>query len=149
MEAKEYLKRIKILDTKIRNKKLELEDIYSRMQGVTAISYEPKISGAVNNNAPQDRLMPKYIEYQKELEKDINELIVLRKNAICLIDKLENADCIRVLYERYVMYKKWEEIAIGMNYAYRTVLRIHGQALKDFTEILAHNVTLKHGNIIE
>ena len=42
MEAKEYLKQIKTLDIKIKNKSLELEDIENKMKGVTGISYEEK-----------------------------------------------------------------------------------------------------------
>lgn len=136
MDAKEYLKRIKILDAKIKNKKLELEDIYNRMQGVPAISYEPKIGGSVNSVAPQDKLMSKYMDYQQELESDINELISIKKEAIDLIYMLENADCVDVLYKRYFLFKKWEEIALEMNYTYRQVLRIHGRALIAFNKIL-------------
>ena len=138
MEAKEYLNKIKILDVKVKNKRLEIEDIHNQMKGMTGISYEPKegVSGTINNKSPQERLIHKYIEYQNELNDIINELFEYKKQAMKLIDKINKAEYVDVLYKRYIHYMKWEQIAIDMNYTYRSVLKIHGQALKEFDKIL-------------
>lgn len=37
-----------------------------------------------------------------------------------------------VLERRYLMGETWEQIAVMMNYNYRSVLKIHGRALKNF-----------------
>ena len=136
MEAKEYLKQIKTLDIKIKNKSLELEDIENKMKGVTGISYEEKTSGSVNNKSPQEKLVHKYIAYQDELEKDINKLAECKSQAMNLIDKIEDADCVDVLYKRYFQFKKWEQIAVEKNYSYQGICKIHGKALQMMNEIL-------------
>lgn len=136
MEAKEYLKQIKTLDIKIKNKSLELEDIENKMKGVTGISYEEKTSGSVNNKSPQEKLVHKYIAYQDELEKDINKLAECKSQAMNLIDKIEDADCVDVLYKRYFQFKKWEQIAVEKNYSYQGICKIHGKALKSLNKIL-------------
>ena len=136
MEAKEYLKQIKTLDIKIKNKSLELEDIENKMKGVTGISYEEKTSGSVNNKSPQEKLVHKYIAYKDELEKDINKLAKCKSQAMNLIDKIEDADCLDVLYKRYFQFKKWEQIAIEKNYSYQGICKIHGKALKSLNKVL-------------
>lgn len=37
-----------------------------------------------------------------------------------------------VLIRRYLMGRTWEQIAVEMNYNYRSVLKIHGRALRSF-----------------
>jgi hypothetical protein len=37
-----------------------------------------------------------------------------------------------VLIRRYLMGRKWEQIAVDMDYNYRSVLKIHGRALRSF-----------------
>lgn len=37
-----------------------------------------------------------------------------------------------LLIRRYLMGRTWEQIAVEMNYNYRSVLKIHGRALRSF-----------------
>lgn len=108
------------------------------MTGCQGISYEPKIgvSGAINTKSPQEKYLATCIEYEEELAKDIDNLVMLKREAMHLIDQINDANCIDVLYKRYFEYKKWEEIAVEMDYDYRTVLRIHGKALVEFNKII-------------
>ena len=55
-----------------------------------------KKSGSVNNKSPQEKLVHKYIAYKDELEKDINKLAKCKSQAMNLIDKIEDADCLDV-----------------------------------------------------
>ena len=136
MEAKKYLKQIKTLDIKIKNKSLEIEDIENKMKGVTGISYDEKISSSSNNKSPQEKMIYKYLAYKEELQENINELTEHKKQAMSLIDKIENVEYIEVLYKRYFQYMKWEQIAVDMDYTYRNILYIHGKALIELNEIL-------------
>lgn len=149
MEAKEYLKRIKLLDIKIKNKSLEIEDIENKMKGVTGISYDEKISSSSNNKSPQEKMIYKYLAYKEELQENINELTEHKKQAMSLIDKIENAEYIEVLYKRYFQYMKWEQIAVDMNYTYRGILKIHGKALQIFDKVLKSVHTSSHLDMIK
>ena len=149
MEAKEYLKRIKLLDIKIKNKSLEIEDIENKMKGVTGISYDEKISSSSNNKSPQEKMIYKYLAYKEELQENINELTEHKKQAMSLIDKIENAEYIDVLYKRYFQYMKWEQIAVDMNYTYRGILKIHGKALQIFDKVLKSVHTSSHLDMIK
>ena len=149
MEAKEYLKQIKTLDIKIKNKSLEIEDIENKMKGVTGISYDEKISSSSNNKSPQEKMIYKYLAYKEELQENINELTEHKKQAMSLIDKIENAEYIEVLYKRYFQYMKWEQIAVDMDYTYRNILYIHGKALIELNEILKSFHTISHFDMIK
>lgn len=46
--------------------------------------------------------------------------------------QLEDGRFRAVLTERYLNNKRWEQIAVDMNYTYRNVIKIHGKALQQF-----------------
>lgn len=138
MTAKEYLQQIRKLDYQIRNKKLEKEAIWNSMKGCSAISYEPKEggSGTLNTKSPQEKYYPLLERYEKEIEVDIQRLIELKKEVIGVIDQLDDADEVNLLYMRYVQLMKWEDIAKKMNYSYKWVHKIHANALRNVDNII-------------
>lgn len=138
MNAKEYLQQIRKLDLQIHNKQLEKEEIWNRMQGCAAISYEPKIGapGTPNTKSPQEKYFPILERYEKEIAEDIDRLIDVKREVMAVIDSLDDPDEINLLYMRYLQYLKWEEIAYKMNFSYKHVHRIHGNALQSIDRIL-------------
>lgn len=48
------------------------------------------------------------------------------------IHKMQDGAEKEVLIRRYLMGRTWEQIAVEMNYNYRSVLKIHGRALRSF-----------------
>jgi len=137
MDAKEYLMQIRKLDIQIRNKKMELEAIRNRMTGVSSVSYEKKEPATSKSTlSPQEKYYPKYEKYSRSILADIAELVELKQQAMSLIDRIGDADCIDVLYRRYIHYQKWELIAVEMNFSYKWIHCIHQKALNLFDEIL-------------
>ena len=138
MTAKEYLQQIKKLDNQIKNKKLEREAVWNSMKGCSAINYDPKIgvSGTRNTKSPQERYYPLLERYEKEIEVDIARLVELKKEVIAVIDQIEDADEVNLLYMRYIQYMKWEEIAEKMKFSYKHVHRIHAKALNSVDNII-------------
>lgn len=133
MTAKEYLKSIKRLDAQIQAKDLEIKDIQNRMTGCQAISYEPKLgTGSPSTESPQEKFYPILEQYQKELQEQIKELVDYKATALKILDQIQEATHIAILYKRYFEYKQWEEIAVEMHYSYRGILKMHGRALQDF-----------------
>lgn len=154
MTAKEYLLQISRWQRKIaylqamsqeQIKELadEMERLYNQASGLKAISYDKdhiQIS-------PENTLEAIVIQIE-ELAADLNKALTTEriatrrkvealqakiKTAKGMIEGLQNEDYARVLTLRYVEGKRWEEIACLMNYSYRHITRIHGQALAAFT----------------
>ena len=48
------------------------------------------------------------------------------------IHKMQDGAEKEVLIRRYLMGRTWEQIAVEMDYNYRSVLKIHGRALRSF-----------------
>lgn len=136
MNAKEYLMQISIMDSQIQNKKLELEMIMYKMSGCKSISYEPKETvGSPVMKSPQELFINKYLEYEKEIQKDIENLVEYKKQVMRYIDQIQDADCIDILYKRYFQRLKWSEIAKRKNYSVSGMLKMHERALHEFEKI--------------
>ena len=71
-------------------------------------------------------------ELLNDLKDQMDKRIQLRREIIKKIEDMDNETEKAVLRYRYVHMLKWEEIAVKMNYTFRHVVRIHGEALKKF-----------------
>lgn len=136
MDAKEFLKNIRCLDSQIRNKQIEIYQLQGDMQSIKGISYEPKFSTSSNGKSPQEIYINKLVGYQLELNAIIDEMVEQKKKAMKLIDKLSKPEYIDILYRRYIHGQKWEQIALDMEYSFRNVLKLHGLALQELNKII-------------
>lgn len=71
-------------------------------------------------------------KYAERVNAKWAELIAMREEAKAQIEQIEDGRCREVLMRRYLQGDSWEYIAVGMGYAFRTVLWLHGKALKQF-----------------
>lgn len=135
MNPKEYLSQVRKYDRLINNK---LETIASLRSLVTSVTIELK-SDVVQSSGTKDKMactIDRIVDLEREIDADVDQLVNLKREIMSVIDKVENPVLIDILYKRYFRYEKWEEIAIEMNYSYRQVTRLHGQALQDVRKII-------------
>lgn len=136
MKAKEYLQQLKRLDTLIDQKIKELNELRS-MSTVGAVDYSTeRVQSSHSQDAPFVRIVHKMIELEQEINSEIDTFVDKKHRIINQIQKLKNPDYISLLFKRYVEFKKFETIAIEMNYTYQYILNMHGYALKTFEEIM-------------
>jgi RNA polymerase sigma factor (sigma-70 family) len=83
--------------------------------------------------APFVRCLEKIDEIQRSVEEKIAYLVRLKEEINTAIDKLESRDEQLVLRYRYLDDCTWEEISRMLNVSLRTVHRIHGSALQNFS----------------
>lgn len=132
-KAKDKLRQIQKLDNLINNKQREIQKL--RMQLYSKGSnYGERISGGTPKSEA-DRII-KIVDFETEMNKDIDRLIDLKKETMKQIDQLENPDYIDLLYKRYFMFWNWEQIADAQCICLRQVYRRHGEALLEFQKIL-------------
>ena len=77
-----------------------------------------------------DAAVAKYVDACKDAEKELDRLADLRKEIRSVIDSVEDARLHSLLWRRYISGKTWEQVAVSMNYTYRRVTQLHGDALK-------------------
>ena len=72
------------------------------------------------------------IDLEAEINAEIDRFVDEKHKIINQIQGLKNSDYISLLFKRYVEFKKFETIAVEMNFTYQYVLNMHGYALKEF-----------------
>ena len=134
MTAKEYLNQTRHLDALINCRLREIDywkDLSSSVSGMRldGMPHSPNRS----TEAPFVRCLEKIDEIQRSVEEKITYLVRLKEEINTAIDKLENRDEQLVLRYRYLDDCTWEEISRMLNVSLRTVHRIHGSALQNFS----------------
>lgn len=134
MTAKEYLNQARHLDALINCRLREIDywkDLSSSVSGMRfdGMPHSPNRP----TEAPFVRCLEKIDEIQRSVEEKITYLVRLKEEINTAIDKLENRDEQLVLRYRYLDDCNWEEISRMLNVSLRTVHRIHGSALQNFS----------------
>ena len=135
MSAKEYLKKIRMYDTRIESKLLEVQALRAMVTKIT-----PTLKAdVVTASSPQDKLgdaVAKIIDLETEIDKEIDAYVDLKREVTALLERLENPFHYKVLHQRYFLYHTFERIATDMHYSFRGVCYLHGRALQAFDELL-------------
>ncbi len=138
MKAKEYLEQIRTLDRRINNNLQALEQLEALATKVTAVNNGDRVQSSGSQDKMADTVI-KIIELKQEINADIDRLVDMKCEIIPVIDAVQDADFYDVLYKRYILCKKWEEIALDMHYSFRWVLKLHGRALQKIDMIRKEN----------
>ena len=134
-DAKEYLRQIRMYDTRINCAQEELDILRAMTTKITATWKEDVVSGTGNQDKLGDA-MAKIIDLQNSINSDIDKYIGTKAEVWALIKRIKDPDQFKVLYMRYFKYKPWEQIACDMNMTFRNVCYIHGRALQAVAELL-------------
>jgi len=129
--AKEYLKQVETLDTKIQQKKIELDSLKDNAIGLGAFDYaKEKVQTSASES--MSGKVAKYVDLENEIHEDIERFTELRHKVIGQIHMLDDPKYINVLFEKYIEYKGLKEISEELGYSYDHIRRVHGWALLDF-----------------
>jgi hypothetical protein len=135
VRAKTYLQQVRLLDTRIETNLEEYERLKAMATKVTAVLSGEVVSRTRNNDTMADTI-EKIIKLQDILNRDIDRYVDLKKEVLAVLSNVENPLYYQILYDRYILFKTWEQIACEQNYTYRGITKIHGKALVAFERIL-------------
>lgn len=136
MKAIEYLERIGKMDAMIETKREELERLRTLAEKITASVGGERVQASGNQQKLEDCVI-KIVQAQEEINASIDRFVDCKKEAMELIDRACDADCIRLLYKRYFLYMKWGGIAIDMKYSHQWVSGgLHQRALSQVQKAL-------------
>lgn len=129
--AKEYLKQVETLDTKIQQKKIELDSLKDNATGLGAFDYsKEKVQTSASES--MSGKVAKYVDLENEINEDIERFTTLRHKVIGQIHMLDDPKYINVLFKKYIEYKGLKEISKELGYSYDHIRRVHGWALLEF-----------------
>ena len=128
MTAKEYLRRIRDTESDLRSVEQDYQRARDDVMNLKAIQYDKdKVSNShIGDLSDAIAALEKYAE---RVNAKWDELIALRTEAEKQIEQIVDGRYREVLHRRYLQGESWEYIAVGMGYAFRTVLWLHGKAL--------------------
>lgn len=126
-----YLSRYRRLNERI-DRLLEEQSRWREM----ALKITPTLSqtpGGGESGSPIERPMDKVLEIDVEINREIDELQIVRQEIRAALNQLEDENLKLLMEYRYIDGLTWEQIAVKMNYCWRQVCRKHGQALTQIT----------------
>lgn len=133
MNAKEYLTQLQRLDAVINQKIMELGDLRAMSISTNSVDYsDERVQTSRSNEAPFVKIVSRIVDLDAEINREIDNFVDEKHKIINQIQGLKNTDHISLLYKRYVEFKKFEIIAVEMNFTYQYVLNMHSCALKEF-----------------
>lgn len=134
-DAKTFLQQVKLYDTHINTKIEEMDNLKALATKITATLKQDVVSGGGNQDKIGDAVA-KIVDLEREINAIIDAYIKLKRQVNDVVDKVTDPDQAAVLYKRYFLYERWEQIALEMNMTYRNVCYIHGKALQTVNRLL-------------
>jgi len=138
MDVKQWLSRAYRIDQQIQSKNEQIEMWESLACKCTS---DPSATPGGSGGAPTSRVETfciKIADAKTEIERQRDELITVRREIEEVIAKVQNVTLRLLLEQRYLLCKRWEDIADFMGYCVEYIKRdVHKQALRAAREIIA------------
>ena len=128
MNAKEYLSQAYRIDRRINSKLAQvmaLRDLLGKVTGT--LSGAPK-SATPNPHSMEDTIA-KILDLESEINDDIDALVDFKAEIMRRIKRVDNMEYQTILELRYLCFKRWEEIAVEMNFSLQHLYRLHDKAV--------------------
>lgn len=134
MNSKEYLQQLQRFDTIINQKLLEKADLRASLTMISSpdLTRERVQGGHSPHDSGFAKKVAKVLDLEAEIDRDSLAYVELRHKIIGQIHGLKDVKHIKLLYKRYVEFKRLEMIADELNYTYQYTKELHGGALQEF-----------------
>lgn len=87
------------------------------------------VPGGGGSGSPIERPMDKVLEIDVEINREIDELQIVRQEIRAALNQLEDENLKLLMEYRYIDGMTWEQIAVKMHYGFQWVCKLHGRAL--------------------
>lgn len=139
MKAITYLKQIKIMDAKINADIEELAQLEALATKSTAVLEGERVQSSCSQQKMAD-CVAKIVEMKEQITNEIDAFIDYKKEARQYLAACDSSS-ITLLHKRYFQFKKWEEIALEMNFTYQWVSDgLHQRALSQFEKAMKGDI---------
>lgn len=131
MTTKEWFSRGRRLDAHIdsllRTRQKLRDDLTS-----TTVRYTGDVVDGTRDPHKFDAL----VDLEDMIDREVDRLYAVKQEIITVVLRLGDTRYQDLLMKRYVDIKTWEQIAVEMNYTYRRITQLHGEALKAAEEFI-------------
>lgn len=136
MTAKEHLQQVYAIQRKIKRLEARREDLRADLYSVKSPSDLPDIR--VQTSLTGDKmleLVARVDELERNIIDEVKTLTEKKQGIIAEIEKVPNEGHKQVLFDRYILCQKWEQIALDRDKGIRWIYRLHGKALNSFEKV--------------
>lgn len=128
MTIKEWLNRGEKLNEEI-DSLLETRDAAFEEACGTTVSANPDKVQTNLGNAAESKMI-RYAEFSRQIDEQIDRLIQIKSEILLAIRTVDDSICRRLLIERYLNFRTWEEVANIIHHGYDyTRKELHSKAL--------------------
>lgn len=128
-EAKKYLQKYRESIEKTNEISLNLSELKAEAEA---------LKDHEGQRVQLDEAVAKYVDACKDAEEELGKMADLRKEILTTLDGVEDTRLHSVLWRRYISGMTWEQVAVSMNYTYRRITQLHGDALAAVAGILGN-----------
>lgn len=135
MDVKNYLKQIHLLNVRIDSQMSERKNLMEMITKITS-TFKDDYGASSGYSDKLGNSIAKIVDLENEINENIDNLVDMKADILCTLEKFNDPDQYQVLYKRYFKNETLEKIACDLNMTYRNVCYIHGKALNTFADIL-------------
>lgn len=135
MTPKDYLDNIRNCDREINEKQESLDVMWSSIKSIQS-SHSDREMVIGGKEITFDDRMARYIDYSRELDNQIDQLVDMKMQIIRWIEKIETEEYRTLLTARYINSKGWKEVAESMSYDEKYIYVKHLEAIVAFEDVL-------------
>ena len=132
-QAKEYFAQIRKTDRLINRLDSTIATLRSSLTSTGSQLKQDKVQTSGPKNTLEETIT-KIIDLEADINRRIDELVTMKKEAFSMISKVPDLDQQNVLVGRYIQLKKWEDLAAEFEYTTQWLFEIHGKALLAFAK---------------
>ena len=132
MDAKQYLRQIRVMETRISIRQRQIRDLRRSMSYLKSMDYS---ADRVQTSATGTGFTSEAIrlaDLEMEAEKQIRACEALRAKIVGQIEGLEDPRYVDVLSSVYIHRMDLMDVADALHYDYYWICHLHGEALKAF-----------------
>ena len=130
--AKKYLSQAFGLNQRIESK-IDQIAILNDLATKATVTYSDMPKSPNKGGSKMEDAIIKIIDLESEINRDMMQLVELKKDIIRRIKAVDGAELQTILELRYLSYMRWEEIAIELGYGIDNVYYLHRKALDQIT----------------
>ena len=134
-DVKRYLNQVCHIDQTIKSRQQELNDL--RRNIPSASNWQQDV---VSRSRENKNFVDRLVKIDEEISQKIDDLIGVKAKISKEIDQMNTYEHFIILRERYLNRKSFEYIASELNMSERHLKRLHGSALKEFSDKFSQEI---------
>ena len=135
MTARDFVGQALALNKEIRAKESQIQMLRDQATHVSAVMEGDKVQTSPKPDQMGD-IVARIVDLVAEYGRDVDRLLALKMEIQQAINSVNRANYRAILTERYINFKRWEDIASDNNYSWRAVHKIHSRALEKIKECI-------------